>query len=200
MLTSGELDRVRAELGYNVLSVGAEPYIGVAAIFAQVIQPYLREGLDTTSSTPVQASDDGTAVVLTLASVTGVTLRTRLVVDVDESMEVATVRALAGSTVTVILKKAHTLSYPVTVDAGLQIVRECLSGIYRANELISELEGEGAIKQADEVQFYDSRGKSRLQLLEAQAEYWRNKLASALNLPRNPLSGGGCGGSNTSLY
>jgi hypothetical protein len=193
MLTEGELDRIRAELGYNVLNVGAEPYIGVQAIFSQVLQPFLREGLETTSTTTVAAHTAGAVVALTLASVTGISLRSRIAVDVDDSLEMATVRAIAGTSVSVILKKAHAGAYPISVDAGLQIVRECLAGIYRAQLLIEDLEGEGALKKVDEVEFYDSRGKTRLQLLEAQAEHWRNRLASVLNMPRNVSSrAGGC--------
>src|SRR5512147_2694673 len=101
-LTSGELDRIRAETGYNVLGVGAEPYIGVQAIFSQVIQPYLREGADTTSSTSVAASSTGTFVTLSVASATGITLHERVAVDVDDFLEMATVRSISGTNVGVI--------------------------------------------------------------------------------------------------
>lgn len=198
MLTSGELDRVRVELGYNVLNVGAEPYIGVHAVFSQVIQPYLREGLETTSSTAVVAAPAGAAVQLTLASATGITLRTRLAIDVDDSLEVATVRAISGSNVVVILRRAHAGTYPVAVDAGLQFVRECLSALYKTQLLIDDLDGTGALKKVDEVEFYDCRGKSRLQLLTDQQEHWRNRLASALGIPR--LNIGHASGGSCSLY
>lgn len=193
-LTSGELDRIRAELGYNVLNVGAEPFIGVHAVFSQVIQPYLREGADTTSSTSVVESTSGSFISLSVADSTGIVLHERVAVDVDDAFEMATVRSVSGTTVGVILKKAHAGTYPVTVDGGLMIVRQCLSGIFKTNELIEELDGTGALKQVDEIGFYDSRGRSRLELLNEQLEHWRSKLAAALGIPRKQISSasGGC--------
>jgi hypothetical protein len=193
MLTAGELDRVRAELGYNVLDVGAEPYIGVQAYFSQVLKPYLREGLETSTSTTVEENAAGSLVILSLADVTGVTLRSRIIVDVDDFLESATVRAISGSTITVLLKKAHTGTYPVTVDAGLQIVRECLAALFKVQQLIDELEGEGALKKVDEIEFYDASGRTRLQLLEEQQRHWRRRLSSAVGFPMN--ASGNSGGS-----
>jgi hypothetical protein len=195
MLTSGELDRVRAELGYNVLDVGAEPYIGVQAYFSQVLKPYLREGLETSTSTAVAENAAGSLVNLLLVDVTGLTLRSRIVVDVDDFLEAATVRAISGSTITVLLKKAHVGTYPISVDAGLQIVRECLAALFRVQQLIDELEGEGAIKKVDEVEFYDASGRTRLQLLEDQQRHWRRRLSSAIGFPLNPSASGFGGGS-----
>jgi hypothetical protein len=106
----------------------------------------------------------------------------------------ATVRSVSGTSVGVYLKKAHAGTYPVTVDGGLQQVRECLSAIYLARQRIAALNGTGALKAVDEVQFHDSNGKSRLQLFNDQIEWWRNELASRLGLPRlSPQSSrGGC--------
>lgn len=185
-LTTGELARVKAELGYNVLTVGAEPWIGVSALFSQVIQPYLAEGADTTASTTVVASAAGAFVTLTVASATGVQLHERIAIDVDDAFEMATVRSVSGTSVGVILKKAHAGTYPVTVDGGLLQVRECLSAIYKIRERIAGLTGTGALKAVDEVQFYDTKtGKSRLGLLQEQIEWWRSELASRLNIERH---------------
>lgn len=38
-LLPSELATIRAELGFNVLTIGAEPYIGVTSVFDQVIAP-----------------------------------------------------------------------------------------------------------------------------------------------------------------
>jgi hypothetical protein len=193
-LTSGELDRVRAELGYNVLNVGAEPFIGVHAVFSQVIQPYLREGNDTTSSTAVTADEAGGFVTLTVASATGIALHERIAVDVDDYLEMATVRSVSGLSVGVILKKRHVGTYPVTVDGGLIQVRECLAALYDTHQKIKELEGTGSLKAVDEIQFYDSKGKTHLQVLSEQLEHWRNELRSRLGIPRQQIQrgGGGC--------
>lgn len=193
-LTSGELDRIRAELGYNVLNVGAEPFIGVHAVFSQVIAPYLREGADTTSSTAVEENPRGAFVTLTLASTEGVVLHERLAVDVDDYLEMATVRSVRGNQVGVILKKMHVGTYPVTVDGGLQKVRECLAAIYDTHQQIRESAGTGAIKQVDEVQFYDTKGRTELANLNDKLEHWRDMLASAVGIPRRSMrqSGGAC--------
>lgn len=194
-LTTGELDRVRAELGFNVLNTGAEPFVGVHAYFSQVLQPYLREGSDTTSNTSVTADPAGAFVTLNVASADGIVLHERVAVDVDDAFEMATVRSVSGTSVGVFLKKAHAGTYPVTVDGGLQIVRQCLAALSATHDLIAECDGTGAIKAVDEVQFYDSRGKSRLSLLNDQLDHWRNRLSAAVGFPRNPASapnGGAC--------
>jgi hypothetical protein len=194
-LTPGELDRVRAELGYNVLNVGAEPFIGVHAVFSQVIAPYLREGNDTTSATAVTASDTGTFVTLTVASATGITLHERVAVDVDDYLEMATVRSVSGTSVGVILKKMHAGTYPVTVDGGLVQIRECLAALYNTHQKINDLEGTGGLKAVDEIQFYDAKGKTHLQVLNDQLEHWRDELRSRLGIPRQPIAqsyGGSC--------
>ncbi len=192
MITSGELDRIRGELGYNTLNVGAEPFIGVHAVFSQVIAPYLREGADTTSVTSVAAAPAGAYVTLTVASGTGISLHDHVAVDVDDAFEYATVRSISGTSLGVILKKAHSGTYPVTVDGGLQQVREALAAIFRVKQLIANLDGTGVLKAVDEIQWYDVKGKTQLQVLQQQLEFWRGELASRVGIPRvSPQSGGG---------
>lgn len=175
-LTTGELDRVKAELGFHLLNTGAQPFIGVHMVFEQVIQPYLREGLDTTSATAVVASTSGAAAAITLADATGVTLHSRVAVDVDDFLEMATVRAIAGNVVTLILKKAHPANYTVTLDGGLQQIRECLAALYVTQQQLNEDEGTGAIRKVDEIEFYDSKQRSSLELLQAKQKHWRKEL------------------------
>ena len=45
-LLDSELARIRYELGVNLMTLGAEPFIGVMVLFSQVIQPYLSTGAD----------------------------------------------------------------------------------------------------------------------------------------------------------
>ena len=56
-LLTSELMRIRAELGYNALGVGAEPYVGITAVFDQIVKVYLNAGATTTSATAVTAAD-----------------------------------------------------------------------------------------------------------------------------------------------
>jgi hypothetical protein len=187
-LTSGELDRIRAELGYNVLNVGAEPYIGVHAVFSQVILPYLREGNDTTSTTAVTAASAGQFVTLSVASATGIVLHERIAVDVDDAFEMATVRSVSGTSVGVFLKKAHAGTYPISVDSGLVQVRECLAVLYDIQREMFDDAGSGALKKVDEVEFYEMRGKrSSLEGLLAKRELFRDELRSRLGIPRKPI-------------
>jgi hypothetical protein len=192
-LTTGELDRIKSELGFHLLNTGAQPFIGVHMVFEQVIQPYLAEGLDTTSNTIVSVSPSGSAVALTLASVTGITLHSRLAIDVDDFFEMATVRAISGSIVNVILKKAHSLTYTVTLDGGLQQIRECLAALYATQQQLNEDNGTGAIKKVDEIEFYESKQRSALELLQAKQNHWRRELYRRLFGMGDPLVMG-CGG------
>lgn len=190
-LLDSELDRIRAELGHNLLNVGAEPYIGVSAVFSQVVQRYMREGLDAASSTTVSIG----YVTLTLDDVTGIAPMTRVAVDVDEQFETVTVRSVdtVAKTISVIAKKAHQGTYPVTVDGGLQIVRECLAALADLQTKMAETRGHGSLKSVDEVSFYDTRGKSQFAVYLEQAEHWRDRLARHLGVGRIKFGGGGSG-------
>lgn len=193
-LTTGELDRIRFELGYHLLENGAQPFIGVHQVFEQVILPFLREGNDTTSSTVVTAAESATFRTLTVASATGITLHSRVAVDVDDLLEMATVRSISGLQIGVLLKKAHPGTYPVTVDGGLQMVREALSNIYITRQQIADTEGTGAIKKVDEIEFYEARKKTHLDNLRDKLAFYRADLMSALGVPRS-LMAVSCGGS-----
>src|SRR5215471_2659866 len=117
-LLDAELNRIRYELGYPGLSVLAEPYIGIAAVFTRIVQPYLLSGASSTSSTAVTAATAPTLVTLTLASATGFDAGARVVIDVDARQEMVTVESVSGSTISVLLKLAHTGTYPVTVEGS----------------------------------------------------------------------------------
>lgn len=187
-LTTGELDRIKAECGDNVLNTGAQPFIGIAMVYENVVLPYLREGLDTTSSTEVEAAVDGALVTLVLASATGVTVHSRVAVDVDDLFEMATVRAISGASIQVILKKAHPGTYTVTLDSGLVQVRECLSALYQIQQDMASDMGTGAPKKVDELEFYEMKGKrSSLEGLLAKRELWRDELRSRLGIVRKPI-------------
>ncbi len=183
-LTTAEIARIKSELGYNALTLGAVPYASVYSVFDVVIKPYLQEGGDTTSATTVTAATTATPVALTLASATGFTARDQVWIDVDAREESATIQALSGSIITVLLQKAHTGSYPVTVDSGLQIVRQLLRRVREAQDQMAGLTiGAGSLKKVDEVEFYPSRtGASALVAGRELVDYWRDQLAITLGL------------------
>lgn len=206
-LTSSEVSRIKYELGYNVLNIGAEPYISIVAIFEQVIQPYTLAGASTNSSTAVTATESPTSVALTLADATNVAAGDVVIVDVDSLQERATVQSKTGSTITLLLSRAHTGTYPVVVEGGESIIR----GILQKLQAIDGLSAGGAagalgtavtaagVKKMDETEFFGGgtgagSGTSRFTELKKLREYWREELASVLGIIRlNASRGGGAG-------
>lgn len=182
-LLTSELQRLRFECGYNALAAGAEPYVGVTAIFDQVVATYLTAGASTTSSTTVTAATSPTPVTLTLASSSGFATFARVWVDVDARQESATVQAVSGATITVLLSLAHTGTYPVTVEGGEAMVRDQLRKLRTIDEQLTGAYSSAGIKQVDEVHFFgDSAGSSRIDaLLDAQMEA-RDELCSLLGV------------------
>jgi hypothetical protein len=185
-LLTSEITRIKYELGWNVLNAGAEPYIGVAAVFDQVVAQYMKAGASTMSSTAVVAAAAPTPSALTLLSATGFNVGDRIVVDVDARQEFAMVETVAGSAVTVLLSLAHTGTYPVTVEGGESIVREILrqlQGIGAPGGRIDKAAAGAGIKRADDVEFFPAAGsssKSRLEEMRGHREYLRDELCRAL--------------------
>lgn len=184
-LLDSEIWRIKYELGYNILQNSAEPYIGVVAIFNQVIQANVSAGVATTSTTAVAASSTPTRVTITLASASGFTAGCRVAIDVDDQQESATVESVSGSTIILYLSKAHGGTYPVTVEAGESIVREILRKLYKFSKsggsFDQGLETAG-LKKVDEIEFFGRDGTSKLDSIKEYQTYWRNELASALGV------------------
>lgn len=200
-LLSSEIRRIKYELGWNVLLSGAEFYIGVAAVFDQVVATYMSAGAVTTSSQAVTASSTPAPVALVLASGTGFSAGDRIVVDVDARQEFATVQSVSGATVNVLLSLAHSGTYPVTVEGGESIVRELLrqlQAIGAPGGRIDKAAGSAGIKRADDVEFFPaaaSGSKSRLEELQAHREYLRDELCRAIfGQGRADVFGGSGGG------
>lgn len=183
-LLDSELTRIRYELGFNALNVGAEPYIGVSALFDQVIQPYLRSGASTTSTTSVTTSTAPRPVSLTLASVTGFSAGARIVVDVDARQEIGTIQSVSGSTVSVLLSLAHSGTYPVTVEGGESIVRGLLAKLRAIESKIESASDKAGIKQVDEIEFFGGgaggKSESPFDALVRQQTYWCQELCRVL--------------------
>lgn len=176
------------------MTASAEPYIAYVSRFTQIIQPYVSSGASTTSSTTVTAASSPTPVALTLASATGFTTGDRIVVDVDDRQELVNAESLSGSTLTVLLTKAHTGTYPVTVEAGESIIRECLTRIREVKAKMATAFGAGMLKQVDEIQFYNSASAlTYFGELGNRLMFWRDELATSVgtaNLWRVKRGGG----------
>lgn len=181
-LTDCELTTIKCELGHNLLAAGAEPYIGTTQLFEQVIQRFLLEGADTTSSTTVIAAGSPTFVTVTLDDPTGFSAGDKAVIDVDSFQESATIRSISGSDIELALTGGHSGTYPVTVCGGLTIVRDVLSKISDAKEQLSQNYGAGSLKKVDEIEFYGTGGKTYFGALGDNLKFWRNQLASYLGV------------------
>lgn len=209
-LLASELARLKYELGFNLVGAGAEVYIGHAVLFEQVIQPYLDGGASTTSSTTVVAADEPSVTTLVLASAVGVSAGDAVIIDVDSRQERATVRSLTGLSIGVLLTKAHTGTYPVTVEGGESLIRAILQKLQALSGLgvdggVGGAMGEGigvaGIKRIDDIEFFGTGGWSSSQMASyiRQRDYWRDELASALGIERLNGGGGG-GGSDMAVY
>lgn len=200
-LLPSEVQRIRYELGYNTLGVGAEPYIAYVAIFDQVIAKYLNAGATTTSSTTVAPVGASEPVTLDLADAAGFAAGAQVVVDVDARQETATVQSLSGSSITLLLSKPHAGTYPVTVDGGETIVRELLRALHSVAAELSGAASSAGIKRVDVIEFFgpEAGGKSRAQSLHELRMRYRDELASALGVPNGWRLRGGAMAS-TALY
>lgn len=215
-LLASEIQRVKYELGYPTLTIAAEPYVGYVSLFDQVIQPYLASGATTTSASSIAAATTPTVASVVLADATGFAAGATAIIDVDSLQERATIRSISGSTIQVLLSKAHSGTYPVTVEGGESIVRGILQRIQSLTGLSvgagdsgamgSSLETAG-VKRIDEIEFFGpaTSGSSKssttqIQQLVEQREYWRDELASVLGVERLNRMSGRDGGSTISVF
>jgi hypothetical protein len=202
-LTPSEILRIRLELGYNGLTLSALPYAfdGITAIFDQVLTPYLQSGLLTTSSTAVVAVGVGNPpadATLTLASVVGLSVMDRMVIDVDTAQETAHISNIVGSTITLALQNAHTPPYAVNQEGAEAVVRDRLNQCIAISARIGRASSRAGVKKADEVEFFAGTGSQRGvigDLLYLQ-QHWRTELATACGCGPNINANAGGGGSS----
>lgn len=181
-LTTPEISRIKAELGYSLLSV-QQVYLPSVWVFEGVIQQYLTGGYSTTSATAVDAADDGqaTPVTITLADATGFAAGNRVVIDVDDLQETATIRSISGATISVALRLAHPAGYPVAQEGDEWMVREKLREIRNVRAEMGQTFGTGTLKKVDEIEFYKTNGTAFGELGRQLATY-RDELAAILGI------------------
>jgi hypothetical protein len=197
-LLDSEVARIKYELGFNLMGIGAEPRIDVVAVFEQVIQPYILSGATTTTSTAVVGTGSPVLTTLTLANVTGFSVGDIVVVDVDSRQERATIESISGSTISALLSLSHSGTYAVTVEGGETIVRQILRRLMEIagdGGQLSQGAATAGLKRVDEIEFGLAGGstKGRIDELKELRMYWRDELASALGVPnmwQRKISGG----------
>jgi hypothetical protein len=185
VLSQADVQRIKQELGFNQLTLGAEPYIGVTRFFEQVAIPSLNAGALTTSSTAVTAASAPTPVALTVASAVGLAMFDQVYIDVDAAMERATIQAVSGSTITVLLSKAHTGTYPVSQEGGTALVRWYLSRLRMISDKIVSSVSRAGVKKVDEIELFGGTSKgaremNTFQSLEQIQAYFRGELCKLL--------------------
>ena len=183
-ILDSELERIKAELGYNVLTIGALPYVGFSQMFTNVVQAYMSTGASTTSSTAVTAATSPTPATLLLTSGTNFAAGQRVVIDVDERQEIVTAQNVSGASLTVLLTLAHSGTYPVTVEGGETLIREQLARLRAINAQITAAASTAGIKRVDVIEFYgggtggQGGGTAQIDVLYKQRDRARDELAS----------------------
>lgn len=127
VLTNTEVERLRGHLGYGMIQVGGYPWTpdGFFELFYNVIAQYLSSAAETTATTAITAN---TIAVVTPASMTGIAVNERLIVDVADDAEIVTVKAVTLTTFTARFLKAHTAAgYPISIDSGVPRLRYLLT-------------------------------------------------------------------------
>lgn len=210
MLSQADLQRIKFELGFNMLTVGAEPYLGITRYFEQIVQSFINSGVLTSSSTVVAASPTVPAAVsLTLTSPTGgaqppgaLAVLDHVIVDVDAAQEFATVMSITSNSITVQLSKAHGAggAYPIEQEGGEALVRIHLNYLRKIADRIQRFGARAGIKKTDEVEFFGgSRGRSSedsgFKTLGQMQTHFRRELCMLLFGVGNIAQFGGGGGS-----
>jgi len=181
-LDDADIVRIRAELGDNIVAALANPYIGVRTVYG-VIQEYVQTDVVPTSSATTVSTAGPT--VLTLASVSGLAVGSRVVIDADDAREVCSVRAVAGLTISVVCRKTHSGTYPVEVENPLTIVRGLLADLETISLRERSLFDSAGVKKVDEIEFFsaaeggtalasinDARSRARIRLAQSCGVVW----------------------------
>lgn len=217
-LTSDEVIRLKAECGYNIVSVGAEAYAleSYVALFDRAIQPYLID-LATTSTSVVVAAAGGGVATLLLASnpvatsnVTqplAFTQGSNIVLDVGPSTETSVILTIAALTITCTLALAHgASSYPVRVRGAEQYIRDFIARLDVISvELTARAPLTAGIAKVDEIELSAStRGRqttrNKFDDLITQRTRTRRDIADALGVPYMPDVRASRGAYSTEAY
>jgi hypothetical protein len=180
-LQPNEVQRLKQELGFNQLTLGAEPYIGITQYFEQIVLPNLQDSGLTSSSTTVAASGTPALVTLQLLSATSFTPMCRAVVDVDENQETAQVSSVVNNSIALFLSLAHAGTYPVAVEGGLSMVRDYLRKLRNVAVTLEKVPSRAGVQKVDTIGLETKAGQAtQLDTLLAAQKNWRAELCQML--------------------
>lgn len=189
-LTTSEVEALRRHLQYGNIGVGAYPNTpdGFYEVFYDVISPYLSTGTETSATTAITAN---TTATVTPASMTGIAVYGRLIVDADEAAEVVTVKAVTASTFVAAFKKAHAASgYPIATDSGVARLRLLLNDADKAFTTMtgSTITSSAGLKSVGRgaVEWFGAGS-----VLTAVQQQYRAILEQIANLVQVPVNGDG---------
>lgn len=202
-LLDSEVVRIKAELGYALLTHNAGPNVGnLLALFDQVIAPHVHTGALSTCTTLVEATATPTARTLALVGAGTVAAGATVVIDVDSRQEKATVRSATADEITCLLSKAHGPGlYPVAVEGGESMIRGILAELTKLTNTIASLRNRVGVSKVDEIELFGggstlgSVGVDPLTHVFQLRESWRDELAHALGIRR--LNSARAGAGNT---
>ena len=198
-LSDVEMNRMRAELGFNVVSSGAQPFISHVQVF-DLIRDYVSSTYDpTTSSSAVTAVGPAN---ITVADATNVVQFGAYVIDTGAQQEVVVCGNIATTTFSGVFAKLHSGTYPVERESPLTLVRQILARLTTLEDKIFQATGQAGIKAVDEIEFFGAANeRSRLEQMFDVRDRLRKELASRVNLSTFvrqvagvDVSGGGAGG------
>lgn len=192
-VSDAEREALRFHLCYGNVSVSGYPYTpdGFIELFRDVVQPNLTTGEETTATTAIAA---GAVVTVTPVAMTGISVYSRLMVDVGDAAEIVVVKAVTGSTFSAAFVNAHTSTgYPVAVFSAVARLRMLLHSADRAWAGVqgTDVGADAGIKKVDETEFYQG-GKGGV-VLEGLTRQYETIVASISSLVRVPVANGGGG-------
>lgn len=189
-VTDAEIENLRFHLGYGNIAIGAYPSTpdGFRELFTQVIAPYLTGDTETTASTDAAV---GTSTV-TVASMTGIVVNARLMVDVGDLTEIVAVRAVAASSFTAVFANAHTANFPVAVMGGqarLRLLLHRADATWQAMQSSDVGDAAGIKRIEGDIEWFPGGGtlKERRKSYDAVV----NELSRLTRVPRADVRSGG---------
>lgn len=182
-LSDAEVESLRFHLGYGNIGLGAYPSTpdGFLELFRDVVAPNLTGGVETTATTDIAA---GAAVQVTPASMTGIVVHAKLVIDVADATELITVRSVTGTTFTAVFANDHpSTGYPIALLDGHSRLRLLLNQAEKAWQAMTEpsIGDTAGLKQLDkgDIEWFEG-----FQVLKDRLSHYRSICDELVKLVR----------------
>lgn len=182
-LSDAEIESLRFHLGYGNIGIGAYPNTpdGFLELFTQVVAPNLTGSVETSATTEITA---GESVVVTPASMVGIVVHAKLVIDVGDALELVTVRSVTVTTFTSVFANDHpSTGYPIALLGGHARLRILISQAEKAwSAMMDPSTGDTAgLKQLDkgDVEWFEG-----FQVMKDRLSHYRSIVDQLSSLVR----------------